>query len=174
VKRKPDRLAHLVSELTGLNVDIIVAAGNSAVHAVKEATRTIPIVMRYDGDPVRAGVVARLVRPGGNSTGLASITQQLNGKRFELLAEVVPEAKRIGVLADRTDQARYMATRLYKDLEAAARALGVKPTENMSSHTRQSIACRPSISRAYSSRMEALRPTVQTLPTNSPRSDFCG
>jgi putative tryptophan/tyrosine transport system substrate-binding protein len=123
---KPDRLAHLASELTGLKIDIIVAGGSGAVHAVKEATSTIPIVMRYDGDPVRTGVVNSLAHPGGNITGLASLTIGLIGKRLELLAEVVPEAKRIAVLAARTDQTHYMATRTYKELEAAARQLGVK------------------------------------------------
>jgi len=123
---RPDRLAHLASELTGLKVDIIVAGGSSAVHAFKEATSTIPIVMRYDADPVRRGVISSLAHPGGNITGLASITTELNGKRSELLAEVVPEAKRIAVLTAQTDQTRYMTTQTYKELEAAAQALGVK------------------------------------------------
>jgi putative ABC transport system substrate-binding protein len=123
---RPDRLAHLASELTDLKVDIIVTGGNAATHAVKEATKTIPIVMRYDGDPVRRGVISSLAHPGGNITGLASLTTGLIGKRLELLAEVVPEAKRVAVLAAQTDQTRYMATRTYKELEAAARALGMK------------------------------------------------
>jgi len=123
---KRDRLSDLAAELIRLKVDIIVAGGVDAVHAVKESTNTIPIVMRYDRDPVRAGVVASLARPGGNITGLASLTVDLSGKRFELLAEVVPEAKRIAVLAAQTDQTRYMATRTYKELEDAARALAVK------------------------------------------------
>jgi putative ABC transport system substrate-binding protein len=103
---KPDRLAHLASELTGLKVDIIVTGGSAATHAVKEATSTIPIVMRYDGDPVRRGVISSLAHPGANITGLASLTTGLIGKRLELLAEVVPEAKRIAVLAAQTDQTR--------------------------------------------------------------------
>ena len=123
---KPDRLSAMAAELVRLKVDIIVAGGSAAVHAVKEATSTIPIVMRYDADPVRRGLVDSLARPGGNITGLASITQELNAKRFEQLAEVVPEAKRIAVLAAQIDQARYMATRTYKGLEAAARVLGAK------------------------------------------------
>jgi putative ABC transport system substrate-binding protein len=123
---KRDRLSKLAAELVGLKVDVIVAGGSSSVHAVKEATSNIPIVMRYDGDPVRRGVVNSLAHPSGNITGLASLTTGLNGKRLELLAEVVPEAKRIAVLVAGTDQARYMATESYKDLEAAARALGVK------------------------------------------------
>jgi ABC-type uncharacterized transport system substrate-binding protein len=122
---KPDRLAHLASELTGLKVDIIVAGGGAAVHAVKEATGTIPIVMRYDSDPVRRGIVASLAHPGGNITGLASITHDLSGKRFELLAEAVPGVKRIVVLTWSQRIAAGESPR-YKELEAVARALGVK------------------------------------------------
>jgi putative ABC transport system substrate-binding protein len=123
---KLERISNLATELVQLKVDIIVTGGSNATHAIKEATNTIPIVVRYDGDPVRRGVISSLAHPGGNITGLASLTTGLIGKRLELLAEVVPEAKRIAVLAARTDQTRYMATRTYKELEAAARALGVK------------------------------------------------
>jgi putative ABC transport system substrate-binding protein len=123
---KADRISDLAAELVRLKVDVIVAGGGDTVHAVKEATNTIPIVMRYDGDPVRMGVVDSLAHPGGNITGLASLTVELIGKRLELLAEVVPEAKRIAVLAAQTDKARYMATKTYKEFEAAARALGTK------------------------------------------------
>jgi putative ABC transport system substrate-binding protein len=121
----PARQSDLAPELVGLKVDIIVAAGVDVVHAVKEATSTIPIVMRYDNDPVRRGVVDSLARPGGNITGLASITQELNGKRFELLAEVVPGVKRIAVLTSSQRLATGESS-VYKELEAAARALGVK------------------------------------------------
>jgi len=122
---KPDRLSDLVAELIGLKVDIIVTGGLGATHAAKEATNTIPIVMRYDSDPVRRGVVDSLAHPGGNITGLASITQELNGKRFELLAETVPGVKRIAVL---TSSRRFAAGegRRYKKMVTAARALGVK------------------------------------------------
>jgi putative tryptophan/tyrosine transport system substrate-binding protein len=123
---KLERISNLATELVQLKVDIIVTGGSAATHAGKEAANTIPIVMRYDGDPVRRGVISSLAHPGGNITGLASLTTGLIGKRLELLAEVVPEAKRIAVLAAQTDQTRYMATRTYKELEAAARALGVK------------------------------------------------
>ena len=122
---KPDRFSDLAAELVRLKVDIIVPGGTDAVHAVKEATSTIPIVMRYDRDPIRSGVVASLARPGGNITGLASITVDLSGKRLELLAEVVPGVKRIAVL---TPSQRFAAgeSPVYKELEAVARALGVK------------------------------------------------
>jgi putative ABC transport system substrate-binding protein len=79
---KPDRQSDLAAELVRLKVDIIVAGGSDSTHAVKEATNTIPIVMRYDGDPVRRGVIGSLAHPGGNITGLASLTIDLIGKRF--------------------------------------------------------------------------------------------
>jgi putative tryptophan/tyrosine transport system substrate-binding protein len=121
----PDRVSDLAAELVRLKVDIVVAGGSLAVHAVKEATSTIPIVMRYDRDPVRAGIVASLAHPGGNITGLASITVDLSGKRFELLAEAVPGVKRIAVLTWSEKFAAGEST-VYKELEAAARPLGVK------------------------------------------------
>ncbi len=122
---KPERISNLAAELVQLKVDIIVTGGLAATHAAKEATNTIPIVMRYDSDPVRRGVVDSLAHPGGNITGLASITQGLNGKRFELLAETVPGVKRIAVL---TSSRRFAAGewRRFKKLVTAARALGVK------------------------------------------------
>ncbi len=122
---KPERISNLAAELVQLKVDIIVTGGLAATHAAKEATNTIPIVMRYDSDPVRRGVVDSLAHPGGNITGLASISQELNGKRFELLAETVPGVKRIAVL---TSSRRFAAGegRRYKKMVTAARALGVK------------------------------------------------
>ncbi|HXV83081.1 MAG TPA: ABC transporter substrate-binding protein [Candidatus Binatia bacterium] len=104
---------------------MIVAGGSTAVHPVQDATTTIPIVMRYDRDPVRAGIVASLARPGGNITGLASITVDLSGKRFELLAEAVPGVKRMAVLTW-SQKVAAGESRVSKDLEAVARALGVK------------------------------------------------
>ena len=124
-RANPDRVSKLVTELMRLKVDIIVAGGSTAVHPVKDATTTIPIVMRYDRDPVRAGIVASLARPGGNITGLASITVDLSGKRFELLAEAVPGVKRIAVLTW-SQKVAAGESRVSKDLEAVARALGVK------------------------------------------------
>jgi putative ABC transport system substrate-binding protein len=122
----PDRLFTLATELVHLKVDIIVAESGPAVIAAKKATSTIPIVIRVGVDPVRMGVVDSLAHPGGNITGIASITVGLIGKRFELLAETVPGAQRIAVLTALSDRARYMATGTYKELEAAARVLGAK------------------------------------------------
>jgi putative ABC transport system substrate-binding protein len=96
---KPSRLSDLAAELVGLKVDIIVATGSDAVHAAEKATSTIPIVMRTTADPVEAGFIASLAGPGGNITGVTSITTRLIGKHLELLAEAVPGVKRVAVLA---------------------------------------------------------------------------
>ena len=123
---KYDRLPDIAAELVALKVDIIVAGGTPAVRFAMKATSTIPIVMRTAIDPVEAGFVASLARPGGNITGVTSITTKLIGKQLELLAEVVPGGKRIAVLSAQADQSRFMATEEYKDMEAAARVLGMK------------------------------------------------
>jgi putative ABC transport system substrate-binding protein len=122
---KTDQLSNLAAELVGLKVDILLTRGFPALRAAKEATSTIPIVMQSGSDPVRRGIVASLAHPGGNITGVVSIGVALSAKRLELLAEAVPGIKRIAVL---TTSQRIAAGegRLYKKLEAAARALGVK------------------------------------------------
>jgi putative ABC transport system substrate-binding protein len=122
----PQRLSSLAAELVRLKADIIVAGGNPAIHAAMKATTTIPIVMRIGSDPVRAGVVASLAHPGGNITGVASINLDLIGKRFELLMEIVPGIKRVAVLLAQTNPTAFMGREEYKEMEAAARALGVK------------------------------------------------
>src|SRR5215510_11177829 len=88
---KSDRLPALVAELVRLKVDVIVTSGATTTRAAKEATTTIPIVFAQDSDPVTNGFVASLARPGGNITGLSSLAPELNGKRLELLKEVVPK-----------------------------------------------------------------------------------
>jgi ABC-type uncharacterized transport system substrate-binding protein len=124
---KIDRLPDLAAELVRLEVDIIVVTGGiPAVRAAKQATSTIPIVMLVGFDPVEAGFVTSLARPGGNITGLTSITRELIGKRLELLLEAVPGIKRVGVLVAQIDPARFMARDESKEMEAAARVLGVK------------------------------------------------
>src|SRR6266545_4991554 len=87
---KLDRLPALAAELVRLKVDIIVTAGPSLTHAAKEATSTIPIVMTFDPDPVGSGFVASLARPGGNITGLSTLSPEISGKQLELLKEIVP------------------------------------------------------------------------------------
>jgi putative ABC transport system substrate-binding protein len=120
---KRDRLSNLAAELVHLKVEVIVTVGSPALRAATKATSTIPIVMRTGGDPVRAGLVASLARPGGNITGVFARSVELSGKRLELLAEVVPGIKRLAVL---TVSSNFEATNEYKEIEAAARVLGVK------------------------------------------------
>jgi putative ABC transport system substrate-binding protein len=99
---KGDRHPELAAELVRLKVDIIVVAGGSVtVRAAKTATNTIPIVMTGGGDdPVKAGLIESLARPGGNVTGITNLTIELGGKRLELLKEAVPKIARVAVLYD--------------------------------------------------------------------------
>jgi putative ABC transport system substrate-binding protein len=120
---KLDRLPALAAELVGLKVDVIVALNPPSAHAAKDATKTIPIVMRSTDDPVTTGLVASLARPGGNITGLTSISTDLIGKRLELVKEAVPQAHVIAVL--RNPSARDAALK-WKETETAGRALGLQ------------------------------------------------
>ncbi|HLE20772.1 MAG TPA: ABC transporter substrate-binding protein, partial [Vicinamibacteria bacterium] len=95
---KYERFPTLIAELIALKVDVIVTAGTPATLAVKKATTSVPLVMVAVGDPVGTGIVASLNRPGGNITGLTSISPELEGKRLELLREVVPKLSRVAVL----------------------------------------------------------------------------
>jgi putative ABC transport system substrate-binding protein len=92
-----ERLSTLAAELVGLHVDILVTEGSEGVQAAQHATQTIPIVMRNVGDPVQRGFIASLARPGGNVTGLAGASGDLNGKRLELLKEAMPTLTRVAV-----------------------------------------------------------------------------
>jgi ABC-type uncharacterized transport system substrate-binding protein len=89
---KPDRLPDLAAELVRLKVDIIISAGPAVTPHFKEATKTIPIVMAQDNDPVGNGFVASLARPGGNITGLATLAPELSGKQLELLKRLSPSS----------------------------------------------------------------------------------
>jgi len=98
---KRDRLPELAAELVRLKVDLIVAAGGTSTQAAKNATKTIPIIMVGGGaDPVEAGFVESLARPGGNVTGLTNLGLKLGGKRLELLKEAVPKLASVAVLYD--------------------------------------------------------------------------
>jgi putative tryptophan/tyrosine transport system substrate-binding protein len=122
---KRDRVPELAAELVRLKVDIIVAAGGAVViPAAKNATKTIPIVMIGVGlDPVEAGYVESLARPGGNLTGLTILETDLGGKRLELLKEAVPKVTRVAVLYDRVTPGG--VRELKEVLLVAARALGL-------------------------------------------------
>jgi putative ABC transport system substrate-binding protein len=122
---KPDRYPELAAELVGLKVDIIVVAGGDIpIRAARNATKTIPIVMVGRGiDPVAAGFIESLARPGGNVTGLTNLTGELGGKRLELLKEAVPKVARVAVLYDPAIQ---RSVREVKELlPIAERALGL-------------------------------------------------
>ncbi len=122
---RSDRYPQLAAELVRLKVDIIlVTGGDRAILATKNATKTIPIVMMGSAsDPVEAGLIESLARPGGNVTGLTNLTRELGGKRLELLKEAVPKLARVAVLYD---PASRPAVRDVKEvLPVAARALGL-------------------------------------------------
>jgi putative ABC transport system substrate-binding protein len=111
------------TDLVSLKLNVIVTWGTPQILAVKQATNTIPIVMAFSADPVRDGFVASLARPGGNITGLSSLSPELSGKRLELLKETFPQLARVGVLWDPADPG---ATANVKETETAGQALGVQ------------------------------------------------
>jgi putative ABC transport system substrate-binding protein len=117
---KYERFPDLIADLVARKVDVIVTAGTPAALAVQRATTTIPLVMVAVGDPVSTGLVASLARPGGNSTGLTSIAPDLEGKRLELLREVVPKLSRVSFLLN-PDNAFHAASE--KQARAAAQVL---------------------------------------------------
>jgi putative ABC transport system substrate-binding protein len=121
---KSDRLPELAAELVRLKVDIIlVAVGPIPIQAAKNATKTIPIVMvGSPSDPVEAGLVESLARPGGNVTGLTNLSRELGGKRLELLKEAVPKLARVAVFYD--PAVRHNVLEVKEVLPVAARALG--------------------------------------------------
>ena len=116
------RFPALIAELIALDVDVIVTAGTPATLAVKEATASIPVVMIAVGDPVGTGIVPSLSRPGGNITGLTSISPELDGKRLELLREVVPDASHVAVLWNPASPLQVIAE---ERTRAAAEVLGM-------------------------------------------------
>ena len=118
-----DRLPPLVADLVGRKVDVIVVhSGAEGTRAAKKATSMIPIVFLVGTDPVADGLVASLARPGGNLTGISRFNLELMPKRLELLTELVPSAKVIGLLADPSIA---ITEPLIRDVQAAARAKGV-------------------------------------------------
>jgi putative tryptophan/tyrosine transport system substrate-binding protein len=107
-----------------LKVDVLVVTSPTAIRAAKQATSTIPIVMVTTQDPVAAGIVNSLARPGGNVTGLTQLARDLSGKRLELLKEAIPTLSRVGVLTVAGPPPTGVSTAL-KEYEAAARALKI-------------------------------------------------
>jgi ABC-type uncharacterized transport system substrate-binding protein len=128
---KPDRAPELAAELVHLKVDIIVVAGgNRIILAAKNATKTIPIVMVGVGvDPVEAGLVESLARPGGNVTGITNLTGELGGKRLELLKEAVPKLARVAVLYAPASSGGVLEVKEVLPVAARALRLTIQPWE---------------------------------------------
>jgi putative tryptophan/tyrosine transport system substrate-binding protein len=124
---KFDRLPELAAGLVRLKVDLIVVSGTPPALAAKSATTTIPIVMASAADPVGAGLVASLARPGGNVTGFSSLAVELNTKRLEILKDAVPKLARVGLLW--TPGAGIVVDLQLKELRAAALVLKLKLEE---------------------------------------------
>jgi putative ABC transport system substrate-binding protein len=119
-----DRLPALAGELVRTNVDVIFTTwGTAPALAAKRATSMVPVVMAAAGDPVKAGIVPNLTRPGGNVTGLSSLALELEGKRLELLKEIAPKVSRVGVFWDAGNPYSALA---FKQEEMAARTLAVQ------------------------------------------------
>jgi len=118
---KQDRLSDFATELVKLKVDVIVTAGTPGVLAAKNATSAIPIVFWAVADPVRAGLVSSLARPGGNITGLTSFGPELDGKRLELLKETFPKITRVAYFREATAPETGSI-----EIQAAASALGLQ------------------------------------------------
>ena len=118
---RPERARELAVQVVSLKPDVIVVLGGDMVPFVKDATSTIPVVMLTSQDPVEAGVVTSFARPGGNLTGVAFVSSETAGKRLQFLKEAVPSLTRVAVLwnPDHRDPE-------YRDIEAAARRLGVQ------------------------------------------------
>jgi putative ABC transport system substrate-binding protein len=118
-----ERLPELAAELARLKVDVIVVPASQNAFAAKQATRTIPIVMTGDPDPVGAGLVVSLARPGGNVTGLSMLSPEMVGKELELLKEIVPRVSRVAILVNPTNPTQ---TLWLGHAKVAARTLGVE------------------------------------------------
>jgi putative ABC transport system substrate-binding protein len=118
-----ERLPELAAELVRLDVDVIVSAATPSSRAAKAATTTIPIVFVAVAEPMRAGLVASLARPGGNVTGLSLLTPELSGKRLQLLSDVVPGLTRVAVLTNPDNLSHVV---FLEETGAAARAMGIQ------------------------------------------------
>ena len=117
---KADRIPGLVADLVQLKVDVLISGDDPTIHVAKRSTKTVPIVMVINQDPVAAGIVDSLARPGGNITGISRLTRELGGKRLELLTEVVPGLGRLGVLWDTSSEGSKIS---FQEYQAAAVAL---------------------------------------------------
>jgi putative ABC transport system substrate-binding protein len=126
VQGNTDRMPSLVAELLEHKVDVLIVSNTTAIRAAQNATRTIPIVMMTNQDPVAIGLVDSLARPGGNLTGVVSLTRDLSGKRLELFKEAAPKISRVGVIW--VTPTSLGAGNAFQNYEAAAGAFKLKLT----------------------------------------------
>jgi putative tryptophan/tyrosine transport system substrate-binding protein len=162
-----DRLPAVVAETVRQRPDVIVTGGSQATRAAKEGTSTIPIVMAQDNDPLGAGFVASLARPGGNITGLANLAAELSGKQLELLKEILPKLARLAVFSDTTEPGNPQAV---KATDTAAKGFGVQ-VSYMDVQTQKDID--PAFRAATKKRAEALL-VMPTPAMNQRRKQIVG
>ena len=122
VEGRPERFPQVATELVRLNVDVILASGGNATAAAKKATSTLPIVMAAAANPVDAGLVASLSAPGGNITGLTTISTELSGKRLELLKDTFPRVSVVAVLFNPDEPGSASS---FREMEVSAGQLGI-------------------------------------------------
>jgi len=160
---KIERVPDLAAELVRLKVDVIVTSGGErTILAAKKTSATIPIVFAGAGDPVGTGLVSSLARPGGNITGLSTMTPDLDGKRLELLKEAFPKVARVAFLW----QPGWRGNLALTDMEAAAKALGVKL---LSLEVRSLDDFESAFARAKRERAQALITSIGGLITTQQR-----
>jgi len=123
IEGQQEKIPALIAELLDLKIDVLFLTTLTSIRAAKRATTNIPIVISTTNDPVATGIVDSLARPGGNITGIARLTRELNGKRLEVLKEALPKVSRLGVLWDSNGPGPTMA---FKEYETAAHLLKLK------------------------------------------------
>ena len=119
---KLDRLSELAAELTAIPVDVLVTGGSHVTRVARKATRGVPIVMAWAGDPVGGGLADSLSRPGGRITGLTTLSTQLGGKRLEILREILPRMDDVALLWNPAVPERVIQ---FKETQAAAKTMGI-------------------------------------------------
>jgi putative ABC transport system substrate-binding protein len=159
---KPDRLRSLAGELVAIKPDLIFALGGDVAPSARVATSTIPIVVAVSNDPVQAGLVASLARPGGNITGVTFVSSDLAAKRLQFLREIAPNLARVAVIwnPDHVDPE-------YRETQAAAKTLGI---QIQSLEVRSVEDFDAAFQTATNARIQALIPiTSRLMLTNRPR-----
>ncbi len=182
---KLDRLPSLADELVRLKVDVLVMSTTNAALAAKNATRTIPIVFFAVSDPVAAGLVEGLLRPGGNVTGVTNVSAVLAGKRLELLKETVPKLSSVALLWDPEAPG---SKQQWKESQLAGRELGLELySMEVSNADKYEVAFKEALNGGSTALAVTLSPLANSnrkqiaalavknrLPGDIPRGKFCG